>query len=202
MKFSPDSETTRQAIVENTADLFNKKGYAGTFISDLTAATGLTKGGIYGNFKNKDDVAIAALEFNIERRAAIIENKLRTASDYREQLLAYAELFSSRENRVFAPGGCPIMNTACEADDTHPELMNIVSIEVARSKEELIAIIENGIASKVFKVNTNAKKIALTIIALVEGSVLLGRVLKNNEDRDLVLESVKDLIDLITVSPV
>lgn len=201
MKFSPDSENTRQAIVESTADLFNKKGYAGTFISDLTAATGLTKGGIYGNFKNKDDVAIAALEYNIKRRAAIIDRKVFAVSDYRAQLIAYADLFSSRENQVFAPGGCPLMNTACEADDTHPELMKLVSTEMARSKNELIAIVENGIQSKVFKANTNANKIALTIIALVEGSVLLGRMLKSNEDRNLILDSIKDLIDQITVSP-
>jgi TetR/AcrR family transcriptional repressor of nem operon len=36
------------------------KGYSGTSMSDITAATGLTKGSIYGNFENKDEVAIAA----------------------------------------------------------------------------------------------------------------------------------------------
>ncbi|MEO3408139.1 TetR/AcrR family transcriptional regulator [Mucilaginibacter sp. CAU 1740] len=195
MKFTPDSETTRQAIIESTADLFNKKGFAGTFISDITAATGLTKGGIYGNFKNKDDVASATLDFNIKRRAAIIDRKINTASSYREKLIAYADLFSSRENKVFAPGGCPLMNTACEADDTNPELMEPVSVEMARWKNGLVAIINDGIQAAEFKKDTNAVKIALTIIAIIEGSVLLGRALKSNEDRDLVLESVKDLID-------
>ena len=197
MKFTPDSEITRQTIVESTADLFNKKGYAGTFISDLTAATGLTKGGIYGNFKNKDDVAAAALTYNIQRRAAIIDGKINTASGYRAKLIAYVDLFSSRENKVFAPGGCPLMNMACEADDTLPHFMEPVSAEMARWKNGLMEIISDGISAKEFKANTNVEKTALTIISLIEGSVLLGRILKSNHDRDLVLESIKDLIDYI-----
>ena len=47
------SEKTRQLIIEKTASIFNKKGYTGTYLSDLTNATGLTKGSIYGNFKDK-----------------------------------------------------------------------------------------------------------------------------------------------------
>jgi TetR/AcrR family transcriptional repressor of nem operon len=37
------SERTKQFIIEKTAPVFNKKGFAGTSISDLTDATGLTK---------------------------------------------------------------------------------------------------------------------------------------------------------------
>jgi len=47
------AEQTRQLIVEKTAPIFNVKGYAGTSVSDMTKATGLTKGSVYGNFANK-----------------------------------------------------------------------------------------------------------------------------------------------------
>ncbi|MBL7756118.1 MAG: TetR family transcriptional regulator, partial [Chitinophagaceae bacterium] len=46
------AERTRQHIIEKAAPFFNKKGYADTSLSDITAATGLTKGAIYGNFEN------------------------------------------------------------------------------------------------------------------------------------------------------
>ena len=61
------AERTREFIVEKTAPLFNRKGYAGTSMSDLTEATGLTKGAIYGNFENKDEVALAAFDYNLAR---------------------------------------------------------------------------------------------------------------------------------------
>ena len=59
------SAITSQYIIEKVAPIFNKKGYVGTSLSDMTEATGLTKGSIYGNFKNKDGVAIEALKYNI-----------------------------------------------------------------------------------------------------------------------------------------
>jgi AcrR family transcriptional regulator len=61
------AEKTRQFIIEQTAELFNKKGYAGTSLSDITSATGLTKGSIYGNFENKDEVAKEVYLYNSKR---------------------------------------------------------------------------------------------------------------------------------------
>ena len=51
------AEKTRQFIIESTAEIFNKKGYAGTSLAHISEATGLTKGSIYGNFANKYEVA-------------------------------------------------------------------------------------------------------------------------------------------------
>jgi hypothetical protein len=46
MKFIPKSESTRHFILEATADLINKKGLAGTSLSDLENATRLSNGSI------------------------------------------------------------------------------------------------------------------------------------------------------------
>ena len=54
------AQRTAQFIIEKAAPLFNTRGYAGTSMNDITRATGLTKGAIYGNFDNKEEIAIAA----------------------------------------------------------------------------------------------------------------------------------------------
>jgi TetR/AcrR family transcriptional repressor of nem operon len=54
------AEKTKAFIIERSAPLFNSKGYSGTSMNDLMEITGLTKGSIYGNFENKDEVALAA----------------------------------------------------------------------------------------------------------------------------------------------
>lgn len=59
------AEKTRKFIIESTAQHFNNKGYQGTSISDITGATGLTKGSIYGNFKNKEDLAWRLLNITL-----------------------------------------------------------------------------------------------------------------------------------------
>jgi AcrR family transcriptional regulator len=57
------AEKTKQFIIEKTATLFNTKGYTSTSLSDITQAT-LTKGSIYGNFENKDEVALEVYKYN------------------------------------------------------------------------------------------------------------------------------------------
>ncbi|MCP2807331.1 TetR family transcriptional regulator, partial [Salmonella enterica subsp. enterica serovar Typhimurium] len=60
------AERTRQYIIDKAAPIFNKKGYAGTSLNDLIEATGLTKGAIYGNFENKDEIALEAFDYNLK----------------------------------------------------------------------------------------------------------------------------------------
>jgi AcrR family transcriptional regulator len=59
------SERTKNYIIEKAAPIFNTKGFAGTSLSDLTEATGLTKGSIYGNFENKEEIAIQVFKYSI-----------------------------------------------------------------------------------------------------------------------------------------
>ena len=59
------SEKTTKYIIETVAPIFNKKGYEATSMKDITSATSLTKGAIYGNFKNKEAIAISAFKENV-----------------------------------------------------------------------------------------------------------------------------------------
>ena len=81
------AERTRQFIIETTASLFNTKGYEGTSLSDLTTATGLTKGSIYGNFENKEEVALAAFDHNLSKVWGIIQQRIRLAVTYHDKLM-------------------------------------------------------------------------------------------------------------------
>ena len=73
------SDRTKQFILEKVAPVFNKNGYFGTSMSDITEATGLTKGAIYGNFKNKEDLAYYSFYFNV----SYVMEKLRAITETR-----------------------------------------------------------------------------------------------------------------------
>ena len=51
-------QATIDYILEKVAPLFNSRGYIGTSLSDLTEATQLSKGAIYGNFARPRRVSI------------------------------------------------------------------------------------------------------------------------------------------------
>ena len=61
----PRTENSSEYIIEKVAPLFNSKGYVGTSLSDLTKVTGMTKGALYCNFDNKEDIALAAFKYNV-----------------------------------------------------------------------------------------------------------------------------------------
>jgi len=188
------AERTRQFIVEKTAPIFNKKGYAGTSLSDMTEATGLTKGSIYGNFSDKDEVALAAFDHNIEQITSITRAEMAKQNTVRDQLLVYVNVYDNFLKHPFPEGGCPIMNTTVDADDTHPALRNKVCNVVLSWKDRLVYLIGKGIENKEFQSAINPEQTALTIIAMIEGAILITRATGKINYRKQVLNSVEKLI--------
>jgi hypothetical protein len=52
------AEETRNYIIEQAAPVFNMYGYKGTTLSQLTKVINMTKGAIYGNFRDKDEITL------------------------------------------------------------------------------------------------------------------------------------------------
>ena len=188
------AERTRQFIIEKTAPIFNKKGYAGTSLSDITEATGLTKGSIYGNFADKDEVALAAFDYNIEKLGALTRAGMAGRQTVREQLMVYVDLYENYSKYPFPEGGCPIMNTTVDADDTHPVLKSKVCHVVLAWKDRLVKLIEKGMATKEFHKEVDPEQTALTLIALIEGAILINRATGQVGHRKSVMKSVEKLI--------
>jgi len=199
MKFTPRSEDTRQLIIEKTAAIFNKKGYAGTSMSDLTEATGLTKGSIYGNFENKEAVALAVFAYNAKRKNKLEDERLARVSTNKEKLMVYAKIFCEKDTLQFMEGGCPLLNTAIEADDTHEPLRKKVSEEIAAWKKKMQAILMAGISSKEFIPSVNTEKFSLSVIALIEGGIFVARATKNKKNFEIILQTVVEMIENISL---
>jgi AcrR family transcriptional regulator len=172
----PRSERTRQLIIESAAPIFNKKGYAGTSMSDLTKATGLTKGSIYGNFKDKDDVAVHAFQHNIDLIFDFFSKELEAAGPTLDKLLAYPRGFRKVYRMILSYGGCPILNTAVEADDTHAVLRKMAVDVLAKWKKSIISLIEKGQSEGVIDTATHAKNMAEILISLMEGGSVLSKI--------------------------
>jgi TetR/AcrR family transcriptional repressor of nem operon len=189
------SEKTKSLIIEKTASLFNSKGYAGTSLNDIAEATKLTKGSVYGNFANKDEVALAVFDYNLAKVNSIVSAEIARRKTAKEKLLAYSEVYSNYERYSFPEGGCPILNTAVESDDTHPELRKKAGMAINNWKKNIVHIIEKGILSKEFDKDTDAEQAALTIIALVEGGIMISKATGKTAYRNIIMKSLKGYIE-------
>jgi AcrR family transcriptional regulator len=190
----PKAEQTKAFIIKKIAPLMNRKGFAGTSLSDMTEATGLTKGSIYGNFAGKDEVALAAFDYNLKCVSDILRSEMSRHSLIKEKLLACVNVYNDYLKHPFPEGGCPILNTAIEADDTHPLLKQRASDGIIAWKNKLISLIETGVKNKELKTGTDPEQIALTMIATIEGCIMISKLTGKTNYRKLILHSVEQMI--------
>lgn len=194
------AERTRQFIIQTTAGIFNTKGYAGTSLTDLTEATGLTKGSIYGNFENKDEVALAAFDFNLDQVKKLVDQNMAKASSCYEKIMAFVNVYDEINRSGSPRGGCPVLNTAVEADDTHALLKNRAATAINQWKSRVAELIRTGIHNGEFRPDTNAKQLSLSIVALIEGGILITRVTDDKSNFDHITRTVQLLLSQIQMN--
>jgi len=183
------SEKTRQFIIEKTASLFNKKGYTGTYLSDLTNVTGLTKGSIYGNFKDKNEVAVEAFRFIYKQRTKKIAHEIQKVERADQKLHAFFIYYKTEYPQFIEAGGCPILNTSVDSDDGNESLKKEVTKALEYWKTSLVAIVNQGIRNSELK-EINAENFVFKIIAMIEGSIMMVKILNNP---NILLENIKSL---------
>lgn len=188
------AERTRQFIIETTAGIFNTKGYAGTSLSDLTEATGLTKGSIYGNFGSKEEVALACFDHNLSQINRAVQQRLDQETSFQGKLLVYTQVYNSFTGIAFPEGGCPILNTAVDADDTNNLLKDKAAKAILAWKKRLIDLIRGGIAAGEFKADVAPEQAALSMIALIEGGIMIAKVTNDPTSLVKILKTVELLI--------
>lgn len=191
------SIATRQLIIEKAASIFNSKGFAGTSMGDIVEATGLSKGGVYGNFNSKEEIAIAAFDHavsyvyeQIGLRTSVIEHTL-------DKLKAVVYFYKEHVLNPPIAGGCPLQNTAVEADDTQPALRDRVMQAMDEWQTRIVRTLENGKQRGEVKPDTDSAAFALQFIGTLEGGLMLAQLYKDvsyfNTMAALLLQMIEQL---------
>src|SRR6201995_4233171 len=107
-------EATRQRIIEIAAPLFNQRGYKGCSLNEIMEATGLCKGGIYRHFESKEELAAEAFDFAWKTVYTRRRQGMDNIANHVDRLKRYVANFA---HETGFPGGCPVLNTAVDADD-------------------------------------------------------------------------------------
>jgi AcrR family transcriptional regulator len=81
-------DTTRRHIIDSAATVFAQIGYDKARMTDLVAATGMTKGAVYFHFDSKEALAVAVLEAKQDAWLGDVERRLADISPGRARLVA------------------------------------------------------------------------------------------------------------------
>jgi AcrR family transcriptional regulator len=120
-------EVTRQRIIEKSMQLFSVQGYFNTSIAGIVKATGLTKGGLYGHFRNKEDIWYAVYDECVRIWRGVVFQGVRQISDPLARIDRVLE--NSLRHYLGAgvfEGGCFLFNALVELTGQSPAMSNHV----------------------------------------------------------------------------
>jgi AcrR family transcriptional regulator len=173
------SEETRKFIIEKSAPIFNMYGYKGTTMSQLTSAINMTKGAIYGNFIDKDEIALAAFDHNFAEVSKKIQEVVRSKENACDKLIAFASFYLDEFMEISRKGGCPILNAAIDSDNIHPPLKARVAEAIETWINTVTRIVYGGIKRKQIKPNTKPEQFASVFVSLIERGIMLSKATGN-----------------------
>ncbi len=166
---------------------------------DLTKATGLSKGALYGNFHDKEEIAVAVFQHSMEKVREAAWNKLKIAENSKDKLLALLDFYGQYVFRSPIPGGCPIMNNAVDADDYNSFLKKAVVKEMRKTTSFITDLLDKGIKAGEFRQDIDSSDLALLFFCSIEGAIVVSRVSSSDTAMKLVLDHCKKIIEQISL---
>ena len=204
MPYAPTHKPkTRIRIVNAASALFKKHGFENVTIDQVMAAAGLTRGGFYAHFKNKEALFVACVENGMSLLSSPVLAKLRKAelsgSDW---VTSFAELYLSRVHIDNPELGCALPTLSSEVSRSCDQARAAFSklIEQASGKLAWKLAKEDGVpgmdkpvpvdgASVLPDVPDGYRTEATSMLAMLVGAVVLSRAVDHETAEDILAAS-------------
>jgi TetR/AcrR family transcriptional regulator, transcriptional repressor for nem operon len=202
----PRALATQEKIVTAAAGLFALKGYHDTKLDEILAAAEVTRGAFFHHFQSKEELAFAVIDGHMEkrrRRLDQIEQRLQTEQGLPQvrdddplacvfrRLDAIAEMVRQRGNRK---GGCIIGNLCTALADTHDAFRRRLAECFDEMALEFKPHLDAAVRQHCPKRPVDTWELARYIVALLEGSIMLGRTHRDRLMMDRNFNHLKQYI--------
>ncbi|MBE1547571.1 AcrR family transcriptional regulator [Mycobacterium sp. OAS707] len=175
----------RDRLTAATATLMQRHGVAGTGIAEILATSGVTRRSIYLNFPGgKAELVAAATRAAGDEMTATVRGYL----DDPDPIGAFADMWGEVLVSTDFEGGCPIVAAASSRDE---------SPEGASTAADVFAEWGQLLADRLRKDGINraaAQSLSTTIVAAVEGAVILSRAARSTKPLEQVTKHLNELI--------
>jgi TetR/AcrR family transcriptional repressor of nem operon len=182
---------TRQQIIKKTLQLFSVKGYFNTSISDILEATRLTKGGLYGHFRSKEDIWYAVYDEAAGIWKSIVFKDIRKIKDPLQRIEKTIEnaLKDYLGADVFE-GGCFFANMLVELSGQSASMNKQILRGYVRFPKLIRSWLEEADQKELVKKGLDFKEIANFIVIAINGAVTLYSA---NRDPNIWKQTINQL---------
>ena len=188
------AEQTSKYIIEKVAPIFNQKGYAATSMADITAATGLTKGALYGNFKNKEAIAIASFNKTINDLLKQVAKHQEQSGSPLGKLLLITDFYRNYFEYSNALGGCPILNIGVDSTHQNTKLLEQVQYVIQKTQSHIVKLVEWGIEIGEIKTDVDARAFSKYLYSRIQGAIFMSQTM---QDKSYLTDASDEIDKLI-----
>ncbi len=187
MPYSPTHKAAvRKRIVEQARILFNRDGFAEVSIDQIMAEVGLTRGGFYNHFKNKDELYAEAVVSFLNGRGKIWRDDagVDPVNGGPETVRAMIQSYLSPEHLGDLDGQCPMIALPSDVARATPQV---------RSAYETLLRAMIGLFEHNCRTTSHERQTALALSALCVGGMVLSRTIDEPALADELRAAARDL---------
>jgi TetR/AcrR family transcriptional repressor of nem operon len=186
-RLTSKGERARTRIVAAAARLIHERGVAGTTLDDVKAAAEVSGSQLYHYFPDKDDLVQAV----IDHQAHTIAGHQRQADlGSAEGLQAWRDTLIAQAKTSNGKGGCPLGSLAGQLAETDPRARALI----AAGFEQWSAAISDGLrrlqATGRLPASINADDYAITLLAALQGGLLLAQVQRDTRPLEIAVDTL------------
>lgn len=174
-KLTAKGRATRERIVAAASELMLQRGVARTTIEDIQEAAAISTSQMYHYFADKNALVSAVIDYQTDQVLGFQQlglDHIESIEDLRRWRNVMVDIVGGRSG----VGGCPLGSMASELSDCDP----IARARLARAFAQWENIIHDGVVTIAARgelpAGTDIDRIALAMLAAVQGGLLLSQV--------------------------
>lgn len=161
-------------VLERAMTVFWQRGYEATSIRDLTEATGLGRGSLYGAFGDKEGLFLAVLDHYEQS----IQAQLSECLENPDPKVAIASLFEQMVARMSTgvyPAGCLNTNTTLESPSRSDRINRTVAERLGKIESSIYEVLLQAQTQGSLPVGTDIRALSRFFLAISQGIAVLNR---------------------------
>ena len=164
-------EFDEQAVLEAAEDAFRTRGYAGTSLQDLMAATRLGKGSLYAAFGDKHDLYLRVLDGYVDRNVGAVGDALAGAPAI---AALHAHLRGAARGATSGPS-CLLMSSTAELAAVDEDVRQRVRSAVGDLQARYVAAVVRAQEEGDVDPDADPKALGTLLLSVARGLEALGK---------------------------
>ena len=188
-RLTPKGARTRARIVEEAAALIHERGVASTTLEDVKVAAEVSGSQMYHYFPDKNELVQAVIDYQAE---TIVNHQGRVLSSA-NGVEAWRNMVITAAKHTKAIGGCPLGSLGGQLAESDPEARALI----AAGFDQWAAVIGDALGSLhadgKIPSDVDPDDLAITLLATLQGGLLLAQVQRSIRPFEIAVNTVLDL---------